>query len=80
MHSDRPALSHMTDKLIVLLGDPALPSWALIDNALISNLLYLLMLFKVISVLITAGETTTTKKPRLDSYSNSNLFALFFLF
>lgn len=71
----------MTDKLIVLLGDPALPSWALIDNALISNLLYLLMLFKVISVLITAGETTTTtKKPRLDSYSNSNLFALFFLF
>lgn len=69
----------MTDKLVVLLGDPALPSWALIDNALISNLLYLLMLFKVISVLIAAGETTT-KKPRLDSYSNSNLFALFFLF
>lgn len=63
LHSDRLALSHTTDKLVVLLGDPALPSQALIDNGLISNLLYLLVLFKVISVLVTAGETTTKKNP-----------------
>lgn len=62
LHSDRLSLSHMTDKL-VLLGDPTLPSWALIDNGLISNLLYLLVLLKVTSVLVTAGETA--KKPHV---------------
>lgn len=63
LHSDRLSLSHMTDKLVVLLGDPTLPSWALIDNGLISNLLYLLVLLKATSVLVTAGETA--KKPHV---------------
>lgn len=63
LHSDRLSLSHMTDKLVVLLGDPTLPSWALIDNGLISNLLYLLVLFKATSVLVAAGETAK-KSPR----------------
>lgn len=79
LHSDRLTLSHMTDKLVVLLDDPALPSLGLIDNGLIFYLVYLLMLFEVTFVLAAAKETAE-KNPTLDSCSNSNLFALFFLF
>lgn len=82
LHSDRLGLSHMTDKLVVLLDDPGLPSLGLIDNGLISNLVYLLILFEVIFFLVTAEGTNEKKKKKatLNSCSNSNLFALIFLF
>lgn len=63
LHSDRLTLSHMTDKLVVLHDDPALPSLGLIDNGLISYFVYLLMLFKVIFFLATAKETTEAPPP-----------------
>lgn len=63
-HCDGQAHSHMTDKLVILLGDPALPSLSLIDNGLISYLVYLLVLLKVIFVLPTAKETAEKKRPR----------------
>lgn len=66
LHSDRLALSHMTDKLVVLLDDPGLPSLGLIDNGLISNLVYLLILFEVIFFLVTAEGTNEKKKSHIE--------------
>lgn len=78
-HSGGLALSRPADRPVLLLHGSALPSLGLIDNGFISYLVYLLMLFKVIFVLA-AAKATAEKNPALDSCSNSDLFALFFLF
>lgn len=79
LHSGRLTLSHTTDKLVILLDRPALPSLSLVDNGFISYPVYLLMLFEVIFVQAAIKETAE-KNPTSDSCSISNLFACFSFF
>lgn len=78
LHSGRLTLSHTTDKVVILLDHPALPSLSLVANGFISYPLYLLMLFEVIFQ--AAIKETAEKTPTSDSCSISNLFACFSFF